>query len=787
VSVKRARPGASKRAEQETRLRRIRTRSRNEADDGAASVQQRRRVAVAAVAPVAGVLQQAAADAQCVASNTPVGEPFNAENPQRATGILLAVAADMRNQPALHTRGLSAAHASFATVLCLTACTMSTEDFEDTGTDAQELSVALKGATSSSPADGAVNHCVIDPVGQIESLRTHGEVLGFHMDAGYPIPTCGDTVCDDHWQSIQRLAVGDGRAVAVSSSDQDEGGHVALVRMGSRRADRLRFRGNRMSYFNADWNVAPQYPDRIALDLGVCDGCQNLDHPGGLQAMGRYLFVPIENVGSSSGNPFFKAGVSIYDLCYGDDAWACDPTANPTEVAYYDKLQGASWVAASRLADARWLMIVGNNGARRMDFHVSQGTSLEVASPFGQPDAPQQTLECHYVGSYKVCNNAGLYDFPPSSSFDSTWGYQNVQLITECGTGQLYLVASHYTGTTFLGGEDWVDLWKLGLSQDGTSYAVTLEKVANQHLYCGTPGGKQCELDAAGGPYIDPRGRMLFYAAEHDNDGPGGSVKMMEFRPTNLDPGVSAPCTRETAWVELYENSNFTGRALFIELADRAARNYNDFGVAAAFHDEAKSARWCMPQGVRFRLWPHSNQGGTPQDLLGTGSLATRTWSSSIFNPGPGWSSGCFHDGVSCIAGPSCGDGVCDGAESPTTCAADCGLAHSKCQVGSALRAGADLCVTAICGADSFCCSNSWDSLCAQEVRTVCENLSCSESAGSCTHPLCSTGAKLTNACDATKTNCVSAICAVDPYCCNVAWDSICVAEVASVCDKRCG
>jgi hypothetical protein len=51
-----------------------------------------------------------------------------------------------------------------------------------------------------------------------------------------------------------------------------------------------------------------------------------------------------------------------------------------------------------------------------------------------------------------------------------------------------------------------------------------------------------------------------------------------------------------------------------------------------------------------------------------------------------------------------------------------------------------------------------------------------------CTHDLCSTGAALEPGCDA----CVDAICAQDPYCCDTAWDSICVEEVATICQQTC-
>lgn len=50
--------------------------------------------------------------------------------------------------------------------------------------------------------------------------------------------------------------------------------------------------------------------------------------------------------------------------------------------------------------------------------------------------------------------------------------------------------------------------------------------------------------------------------------------------------------------------------------------------------------------------------------------------------------------------------------------------AHDKCTTGVALTSGCDSCVTAVCAADSFCCSSSWDSICVGEVTSVC-GLSC--------------------------------------------------------------
>ncbi|MBK8996420.1 MAG: hypothetical protein IPM35_11820 [Myxococcales bacterium] len=116
----------------------------------------------------------------------------------------------------------------------------------------------------------------------------------------------------------------------------------------------------------------------------------------------------------------------------------------------------------------------------------------------------------------------------------------------------------------------------------------------------------------------------------------------------------------------------------------------------------------------------------------------------------------------------------------------NCGCAHDVCSTGVKLTSGCDAatgnCVSKVCAVDSFCCNQDWDSLCVMEVRTVCKSLKCSESQGSCSHTLCTTGTALVNNCDSAKANCVNQICAVDSYCCTNFWDSYCVSEVASVC-----
>jgi hypothetical protein len=126
-------------------------------------------------------------------------------------------------------------------------------------------------------------------------------------------------------------------------------------------------------------------------------------------------------------------------------------------------------------------------------------------------------------------------------------------------------------------------------------------------------------------------------------------------------------------------------------------------------------------------------------------------------------------------------DGLVDGADP------NCGCSHALCTTGGPLVSGCNQCVTNICAVDPYCCNTGWDSICVNQVRTVCNSLTCPGSHGSCPHPLCQTGpSPFTSGCDSGYGNCVSQICAVDSWCCTNNWDSICAGQVSTVCGKNC-
>ncbi len=125
-----------------------------------------------------------------------------------------------------------------------------------------------------------------------------------------------------------------------------------------------------------------------------------------------------------------------------------------------------------------------------------------------------------------------------------------------------------------------------------------------------------------------------------------------------------------------------------------------------------------------------------------------------------------------------CGNGLdddCNGAADDA-----CGCSHDLCAIGGLLVSGCDPCVTSICAADPFCCASSWDAQCVLEVGSICGDLC----VGSCAHTPCSTGTVLVSGCD--PGGCVATICGADPFCCNDSWDQACVSQVQSVCGVVC-
>lgn len=504
---------------------------------------------------------------------------------------------------------------------------------EETKEDAAGAELRGYVTTDWAPTSGIwdYNRCVPDPIGQIEGLRQRGDVMGFRMGASFPDPQDED----EHWQGIVRLPVLDSRYLAVSANFDDKS-RFAVVELESRNATGERFRGNRMSPGNQDWDVIPESGDRIVHEQGVNS---TYVHAGGMQALGQYLFVPVE---AGTGN----ARLYNYDM---------DDPEDPDNLwGFVVDGDDAGAVAIARLEDdgndEQYILIVAEYNSENFQVYLSTpGVSITSSSVFGT------------WGNYEY-----RVDIGPETKF------QHISLITRCEDGQLFLVGTEGDG------DDEVHLYEISIIDE----VATFDFITKTDLECDPgPGILQCDFKAAGGTYVDPDGRLLLYGTEHDNDGPPlsqdppangptGSVKMMEFRstdhlddPDTWDETTEGCPTFDKAFVELYDDdlngdNGVTSElptdqlSLMIDFPDRDER-WPGFETAAELDDDIQAIRYCIPDGFKYRMFEPGVPGVYTGPYVtfegddgtgGTGAVSNGETKGYSWTSTKSWSWGCFMD-----------------------------------------------------------------------------------------------------------------------------------------------
>ncbi|MFO0828389.1 MAG: hypothetical protein U0572_09580 [Phycisphaerales bacterium] len=107
-----------------------------------------------------------------------------------------------------------------------------------------------------------------------------------------------------------------------------------------------------------------------------------------------------------------------------------------------------------------------------------------------------------------------------------------------------------------------------------------------------------------------------------------------------------------------------------------------------------------------------------------------------------------------------------------------CGTGGDCCTPNGGLGCNDVTCCETVCGIDSFCCAVSWDSVCASEAASLCGDLCAGAGCGGSVNDCCAPGAG--PGCN--DADCCALVCAIDSFCCFVAWDSVCASEAGALC-----
>ncbi len=466
--------------------------------------------------------------------------------------------------------------------------------------------------------------CLPDVVGQFLDLKHHGEALGFHL-RGYSESTCCDKcnpLCPSHYQGIVRYS---GPGTPYFYVSKDDPAEILVVRMGSRNGIGERLRSNRLEKGTLTQFTVPSQVDE---EIGTAEPrtFQNLNdlglvHVGGMQIIGDILVAAVEVAGACEA-PLSCSVVALLDIAEPESPVVL-------HIQSFSHKNGAN--AIVRLPnDGRYLLLVSGSGMQESVLgYLSNVTDLRD---------PNLQFDSFYEATT-----------PPE------WhGYEHISALKQCD-GELFLVG---TWNTFLkAGDDLAELWELDVNVVVGSFSIKYIGAVSRHYCSDVTYGRICNFDAAAGFYVSPGGELILYAAEHENGGPAGTVRVGEFRHIDvvransqtLDPTVDAggpysvddgetttlmgsgapPAT--LAWAEIFEDANgwtdgpgIRDSSIVFDLADRYKDDYLNFNLLN-FNDEAHSVRWRAPIGCCIELienpCPSDETGGILQ-LEGTGQVA---------------------------------------------------------------------------------------------------------------------------------------------------------------------
>jgi len=400
------------------------------------------------------------------------------------------------------------------------------------------------------------NRCVPDLSAALAALNTPGDPLGFRRGSARPMDRLFA-----HWQGIQRLTADGARWLVLSRSGADVG--FALVRLESREPGGARFGSNRFGGPRAPLDTPPPEADRIVRELPAPVGH---DHGGGMQVIGHVLGVPFEHGDESV--------VVFYDLAQPERPRLLMAMERP-DLPPPARPGRASAVGIAKLADGRYLLVVGERSSKILTFYVSEGTTLDVALAF------------RWIGT-RTGTVAG--------------GFQNMNLVTQCD-GSLFLVGTHNTSLPPPSlGADLVRWYRLHNTADGQ---IGIDPVGSRQLHC-----RRCNFSAGAGLYVDPDGRLLLYAVEHNVGGPDNSIEFEEFRPVS-HARATGPAE---AWAEFFDDRRWDQLSLRLDGVEMAP-------TVLPWVASVTSARWSIPEGWRLRLFDRPACTGKSLDLMGTGEV----------------------------------------------------------------------------------------------------------------------------------------------------------------------
>ena len=554
------------------------------------------------------------------------------------------------------------------------------------------LLISPAGAQETGRADGL--RVVPNVVEQFKALTELADPLGFHRST-----TPNPSQCR-HYQAITRVNGADGtpfflvtrsgntpdipvlpdELVCDDSPGETRNGNLIVFKMGSRDKNGERLRSNRLRKGVHVDDTAPPAEDVATIFFTIVGGDPNdpdpakrpglvfrngegpgpvqrvYGHPGGMQLVGKMLAIAnespkrptIPNPNSTPQNPLPPIPDPNYDVAPHPTAILFFDVSDPEDPAFrsqfapYDRpdydpdrkpLKGADGIGVTPLENGLYLMAVKGGFEDHDPIYFYRSTIGDLSSP---------DLDWEFVSSTRVPE----VEDP----------HQSLMFLREAGPngelGDLFMAGAR--GNPVFGDHDRIDLFHVDRQTldcaPGDDIQLTMIVHGKRISPFPSTGGsdKLANTAAATGFYVSPSGELIFYATEHDNDGPNGTVKAGEWRhrdmvregsptllptakvdgPFEVDEGrtvsltgtATPPITK--AWIQLYRGTEFRSLYPVADYADFDADDFDDFSklefllvpqpapnppIIVNHADATRSWKWFAPAGCSIFAIDHEN------------------------------------------------------------------------------------------------------------------------------------------------------------------------------------
>ncbi len=242
-------------------------------------------------------------------------------------------------------------------------------------------------------------------------------------------------------------------------------------------------------------------------------------HPGGIQVIGHIVVVPSYCIGPNEdgckkcvdegGNeracaanekPKRRAFVDFIELreCQAESDDACVCGSNPIGwcpirvnrlylsrgglSGLFDRERKAYYVAVTRMNNGRYVVVANRTNSGKFDVYTSSNTTIDENTQWGNRDREQ------FIAGF--------------DNFSDT--YQNMNFVTDCGTGELFLLGFSHSGWD----DNELDLFRAWAKESGELDLDRLGRIEPPTL------NDSCEMKGGAGAYVTPNHNLILYCSQ---------------------------------------------------------------------------------------------------------------------------------------------------------------------------------------------------------------------------------------------------------------------------------